>query len=61
MINKFIKHYHRKDKTPYVAVNVKFLNGKKNDLLTVPAQDYLGKSYTSKVRDFKFSKFSIDK
>ena len=55
---KFIRHYHLSDKTPYVCVSIKFLNGNKNDLLTFDAEKYLGNLFTTKVRNFKNS---IDK
>jgi len=53
-ILKFIKHYHRKNKMPYVCVNIKFLNGTKNKTQTFNAEDSLGILFTSKIKSYKF-------
>lgn len=58
LLYKFIRHYHRKDKTPYVCVSIKFLNGNKNDFQTFDAEKFLGNMFTTKIKNFKIS---IDK
>lgn len=50
---KFIKHYHRIDKTPYVCASIKYLNGNKNDFQTFDAEKYLGIMFTNKIKEFK--------
>lgn len=53
LLHKFIRHYHRIDKTPYVCVSIKFLNGNKKDFQTFNAEMYLGTMFTSKLKNFK--------
>lgn len=53
LLHKFIRHYHRNDKTPYICASIKFLNGNKNDFQTFNAEEYLGKMFTSKFKEFK--------
>lgn len=55
-IIKFIKHYHRVDKTPYLCVRIKFLDGCKTHITTFNSSS-LGVLFTSK----NFFDFSIDK
>ena len=50
---KFIRHYHRAYKTPYVCASIKFLNGNKNDFQTFNAEKYLGILFTNKIKEFK--------
>lgn len=51
MLYKFIKHYHRIDKTPYVCVSIKFLNGNKNDFQTFDAEKFLGNIFTTRFKN----------
>lgn len=53
LLYKFIRHYHRIDKTPYVCASIKFLNGNKNDFQTFNAEMYLGIMFTTKIKNFK--------
>ena len=50
---KFIRHYRRIDKTPYVCVSIKFLNGNKNDFQTFDAVKFLGNTFTGKLKNIK--------
>lgn len=51
LLYKFIKHYHRIDKTPYICVSIKFLNGNKNDFQTFDAEEFLGNIFTTKFKN----------
>ena len=48
-ILKFIKHYHKKNKSPYICVQVRFLDGKKTHVMTFNATDFLGVYFTNKI------------
>lgn len=47
-ILKFIKHYTRKDKNPYICVQVRFLDNCKTHVYTFNAIDFLGVYFTNK-------------
>lgn len=53
LLYKFIRHYHRVDKSPYVCASIKFLNGNKNDFQTFDAEKYLGDMFTTKLKNIK--------
>ena len=53
LLFKFIKHYHRVDKTPYICASIKFLDGKKNHFQTFNAKEYLGSMFTTKFKNIE--------
>lgn len=53
LLYKFIRHYHRVDKTPYVCASIKFLNGNKNEFQTFDAAKFLGYRFTTKFKNIK--------
>jgi len=58
-IEKFIKHYNKKTKQPFICVRIRELDGCKTHVMTYNAKNSLGKFFTSKNLDFFI--FSIDK
>lgn len=48
-ILKFIKHYHKKNKVPYICVSIQFLDGYKTHKMTYNAEKSLGVFFTEKI------------